>query len=314
MGIENEIKQKLMALEQIGFKDNDFKVELVKALVLVDILEKISNEYIGVAPLTDELQNIKIEYPPHEYFIPLVGKVNLFGLLYGEISYQKKINYPVFHVILVKTYRFLEGRSTKETEDFVKDLKRRIYSAWRKIDEKYFHERMVEPLRNIEEKIKEFLVKNKYTDLPFPLNFLEITVIRNKIKYAAPYLDRILKIYNNALDVLKEVMKVKIDLLTEKDSVALARYPATDFEDRYSKLIPIILKNKKKEMLMILDRLWEYIQQMPNPNILAEIISFLENKDEKEKAKKVLADYSKTFLDIGDKIYLLKEQIKTSMK
>ncbi|MHA1469597.1 MAG: hypothetical protein ACTSSP_03425, partial [Candidatus Asgardarchaeia archaeon] len=76
MSVENEIKQKLVTLEQMGIKDNDFKVELVKLLVLVDILEKISKKYKGLAPLNEELQYISIEYPPHEYHIPLVGKVN----------------------------------------------------------------------------------------------------------------------------------------------------------------------------------------------------------------------------------------------
>ncbi|MGQ4832960.1 MAG: hypothetical protein ACP6IS_03545 [Candidatus Asgardarchaeia archaeon] len=314
MKVEDEIKQKLMTLEQIGFKDNDFKIELVRALVLVDILEKISDEYIGVAPLVDELQNITIEYPPHEYFIPLVGKINFIGLLYGEISYQKKINYPIFHVILVKTYRFLEGRATKETEDFVKDIKRRIYSAWRKIDEKFFYERMIAPLKEIELKLRETLSKSKYSNLPFPLNLLEVDLIRTKIKYATSYIDLILEIYQNALNVLKEVRDLKIEVPTESDSVALARYPATDFEDKYSKLIPIILKNKKKEMVLMLDKLWDYIQKMPNPNILAEIINALEDKSVKEKAKKLLEEYSKVFLNATDTIYLLREEVKASIK
>lgn len=312
LSVENEIKQKLVTLEQMGIKDNDFKVELVKLLVLVDILEKISKKYKGLAPLNEELQYISIEYPPHEYHIPLVGKVNFFGLIYGEISYHKRINYPVFHVILVKTYRSLNGRATHETKKFVDELKMRIYTSWRIIDEKYFREVMMSGILEAINGLQDTLSKLVYDELPFPLNFEDMSIIESQIEKAMPFADTILKYYEITLETLRKIKeKIDVKIPTEQDSVALARYPATDFEDRYAKLIPIIIKKLKGELTLNLNKLWKLLQKLPNPNILSIFSNKLLNSKLKEKATSLLQEYSKVFLDFSDKVFLLKERIKS---
>lgn len=304
------VRRIIVKIEQLGIKDNEFKVETVRLIVLLKILKQLAEKYKGEKRLQDVVETINIVFPETDYSIPIVGKVSFFSMVFGEVSYRQKIKYVPLHVILVKTFRILESKKEKNTDILVNPLKNEILTLWQKIDEKFISYSITKGFDETYKLLYTLIDALEKENIPVNIANDPTDEIIEQIKTLSQ--DELKKIINIYRDTLVALPEIKDSIRFEKLEIplinALPRYPATDLESEYTQKVKEIVLNANKKAVNTLRDIEDLIKMLPNPNLLAEIAKLTDEKQRKIISPLMFA-YSKAYVDLLDKIYLIKEKI-----
>jgi len=310
MSVKNRIRKILFNLEQAGFTEKEFKVEATRLVVLLDILKQIAENYSGEKDLKDELENMDITFPPHEFMIVGVGRTSFFEMLYGEISYHRKILYEPFHIRIVSTFEKINGFMQPATKQIIENFKKEIYDYWKQIDEKYLKKHTLKSFEDTAQIFIKIIGEADKLTLPFKLSSTEENKIDIILKtYPDDDLSNIIEWYSKWYDDLKKVETMLKIHIPKKVSNALARYPATDLESRYQTLIKILRKKVLNDAKAQLEKILLFKDNLPNPIVLKCAVDNLSDEKRKKRGELVLRTYSRTFVEAIDNIYLLQDEI-----
>ena len=310
MSIKNKIRKILFNLEQAGITDKEFKVEATRLVILLDILKQIADKYTGEKNLESELENTDITFPPHEFMIVGVGRTSFFEMLYGEISYHRKILYKPFHIRIVSTFEKIHEFMQPATKQIIESFRKEIYEYWKQIDEKYFRKHTLKTFEDAAQAFVKIIGDAEKLTIPFELPSTDKNKIEIILKtFPESDLANLVSWYSKWYDDLKRVEELLRINIPEKVSNALARYPATDIESKYQTLIRILQKKVLNDAKAQLEKILLFKDKLPNPVVLKCAVDNISEEKQRKHGELVLKMYSKIFIDTIDNIYLLQEKI-----
>jgi len=315
--MEDEMINKVMyTLSQKGFEDREIKVEFVKLYLMIELLNRVVSLYSGKKKIKEEMEGMDVVFPKTEYTIPTVGKVNFFDLIYGELSYRKKVRYESLHSVMVKTINDLDQKIGKDFRDILNDAERRIYKLWKIIDRRYIENEWFSEIKGMINKVMSIVDGMISRKLPIKVVLYREfgdemekmkSIDRNKIK-------ELIEVFRDALVLnLKMENMIRWEFIEIPILNALPRLPETYFEEGYIRVQKEIVREFYEKVLNEIRGLMRYVQFMPNPNNLKVLVETLD-ESEMPLYKILVYAYSKSFLSLNDKLYMMLSEFQEKVQ
>ena len=310
MSVKDRIRSILFNMEQVGVTNREFKIEATRLVILLDILRQIAEKYTGEKDLEDELKEMAITFPPHEFMIVGVGRTSFFEMLYGEISYQRKILYKPFHIKIVSTFEKINEFNQPATKQIIDDFKKEIYDYWKQIDEKFLKKHTLKGFHDATQVFLKIVNEADKLTLPFALSSTDQNKVDIILKtYPDEDLITLIEWYSKWYDDLKTVEGMLKINIPQKVSNALARYPATDLESKYQTLIKILRRKVLNDAKSELEKILLFKDKLPNPIVLKCVVDNITDEKRRKRGELILRTYSKTFVNVIDNMYLLLDEL-----
>ena len=310
------INKVMYTLSQKGFEDREIKVEFVKLYLMIELLNRVVSLYSGKKKIKEEMEGMDVVFPKTEYTIPTVGKVNFFDLIYGELSYRKKVRYESLHSVMVKTINDLDQKIGKDFRDILNDAERRIYKLWKIIDRRYIENEWFSEIKGMINKVMSIVDGMISRKLPIKVVLYREfgdemekmkSIDRNKIK-------ELIEVFRDALVLnLKMENMIRWEFIEIPILNALPRLPETYFEEGYIRVQKEIVREFYEKVLNEIRGLMRYVQFMPNPNNLKVLVETLD-ESEMPLYKILVYAYSKSFLSLNDKLYMMLSEFQEKVQ
>ncbi|MHA1860285.1 MAG: hypothetical protein ACTSVF_04220 [Candidatus Asgardarchaeia archaeon] len=315
--MEDEMINKVMyTLSQKGFEDREIKVEFAKLYLMIELLNRVVSLYSGKKKIKEETEGMDVVFPKTEYTIPTVGKVNFFDLIYGELSYRKKVRYESLHSVMAKTINDLDQKIGKDFRDILNDAERRIYKLWKIIDRRYIENGWFSEIKGMINKVMSIVDSMISKKLPIKVVLSrEFGDEMEEIKSIdSEKIKELIEVFRDALVLnLKMENMIKWEFIEIPILNALPRFPETYFEEGYIRVQKEMVKEFYEKLLNEIRGLMRYVQFMPNPNNLKVLVETLD-ESEMPLYKVLVYAYSKSFLSLNDKLYIMLSEFQEKVQ